>query len=953
MAGIKVVSGTRYTGSFFYRFPTPPATQISSLRSFQSSAGATVASTTVAFTSAAGWRQTLKAMNPAFFRFPGGNNLEGGITATRWQWRNTVGPLVNRPGRVGDWSYINTDGPGLYEYLQWIEVMGMKPIMVVWAGYSLDGDALPQASLAPYIQDAIDQINFAIGPTTNAMGALRAVMGHPAPFTVRFIEVGQLRCHLFPQLTYIATSATSGFVPAITPAPKAWDLHIYSNPNFFRKGCFNFDILPRNSLRVFQGEYAVTRSDSGAGLPYPAIEWYEARTLRSLLRGTARSTGTVAEAAYMTGFDRNSDIVFAASYAPLLNHVNSTQWTPNLTSFTPNTLIRSTSCYVQQMFGTYKGDTYLKSTPNTASSAVQWSVTKNTAQSLIYLKVISTATTSNPVVFTLPLTILSTAGTGTVLSAATGTMNTPTNPSAAVPRVITFTAGTMITYVAPALSASVLIANAPCTWLMPCPNTLTKQERAILLLTLNDPMHEDSTCLLGIYTLLDKALTEEDDPRQGPFLRAAMIFLSAKRSDEEHGALRERLFTCACNQKVRSQHKPVFRPLPEVLEALLFHICSTISDYFMRIGPGKFRKQKANALPEAQPWPCCVSDVIPAAGGEQEVLEGLVGWAVHGPGEGHSIFALIGAMARFWEPFAVQLFEVPVVFGLATYHLQCALDAYEPRALTPAALMVRFISPVIACAQGFFHMLSEVDMGRTIALIVPIYEQLYAIAVPIEPILLHVRAHTASSMDDCRRFFHLVRTLRPCIADGAFVTHPAGERPAMAPFTHFGAAFHRMVEIRNRNQCLHVGCTAKIQARAPVCARCGIVRYCSRECLEAAWAAPRLAHRSLCKQIVALRTATLLTDDKAWAHTVRDSSVHRAPKEFAALCTAQGASARAAEAVWRGIILLTEEKGKFAAEAAERDAAEEDVGLSERSPTTEAPRSNGCVAAALPAEEVD
>ncbi|KAJ6528736.1 hypothetical protein DFH09DRAFT_1327555 [Mycena vulgaris] len=121
--------------------------------------------------------------------------------------------------------------------------------------------------------------------------------------------------------------------------------------------------------------------------------------------------------------------------------------TPNLISFTPNTLIRSTSYYVQQMFGMFKGDTYLDSTTNTAASAVQWSA-------------INTVTTCNTVVFTLPFTILSTAGTATVLSAATGTMNTPTNPNAAVPKAIMFTAGKTIMYVAPALLASALIVNA-------------------------------------------------------------------------------------------------------------------------------------------------------------------------------------------------------------------------------------------------------------------------------------------------------------------------------------------------------------------------------------------------------------------------------------------------------------------------------------------------------------
>ncbi|KAF5389000.1 hypothetical protein D9757_005077 [Collybiopsis confluens] len=520
--GIPVTAGWKYSGSFYYRFPTSPATQVSGSFTvdLRSTTGTVFTSTTVPFTSSAGWKkvtfsftpsstqtsvsnlfalsvnaatvsgltieftlislfpptfnnrangirmdlsQALLDMKPGFFRFPGGNNLEGQTPAQRWAWELTVNDVVNRPGRLGDWGYINTDGLGIYEYLQWIEDMEMEPIMAVYAGYSLNGQSVASADMQQYITEAINQINFVIGSTSTAQGAIRAAMGHPAPFTLNYVEIGNedflsqatasyasyrwadlynALSAEFPQLNFIATSATSGFVPAISPAPKFWDLHIYSNPNFFINGAFNFDILARNGLQFFQGEYATTTQNSGASLPYPFID------------------GSIAEAAYMTGFDRNSDIVFAASYAPLLNHVSSTQWTPNLITHTPNSVIKSTSYYVQQLFSLYKGDTYLTSTTNTASSPVQWSATKNTAGQQVFLKVINTATTANTVVFTLPFGTISTAGTGTVLTAASGTMNTPASPNAAAPKNFTFTAGKTITYNAPGLSASVLIVSA-------------------------------------------------------------------------------------------------------------------------------------------------------------------------------------------------------------------------------------------------------------------------------------------------------------------------------------------------------------------------------------------------------------------------------------------------------------------------------------------------------------
>ncbi|KAJ7686264.1 hypothetical protein B0H17DRAFT_1072186 [Mycena rosella] len=362
----------------------------------------------------------------------------------------------------------------------------------------------------------------------------------------------------------------------------------------------------------------------------------------------------------------------------------------------------------------------------------------------------------------------------------------------------------------------------------------------------------------------------------------------------------------------------------------------------MRVGAGKFRKVKANLPPEAQPWPNCVSDVIPGPGGEQEVLEGLVQWAAHGVG-GHGVFVLIGALARFWEPFAVRLFQNNIVFSLATQHLQYALAAYDPR-VHPAEQMMAFTAPVVACAEGLFHTLSELDMGCTISLLHPIFEPMYAMAVAIEPILLRTRTFTF--LADSRRWFHLIRQLRNVIApDGSWIRSPDGV-PALGPHTHYAAAFHRVVEIRNRNQCRHIACTSKIEARSSVCSRCGIVRYCSHECLEAAWAAPRLPHKSLCKQITALRAATLLADDKAWANTVRDSQVHRSPAGFANMYTALSVDPRIAEAIWRGILLVTDEKMQFATQAAELGAdnqpkmltAGEDAGPpSDQVPTADVP----------------
>ncbi|KAF9046978.1 alpha-L-arabinofuranosidase C-terminus-domain-containing protein [Rhodocollybia butyracea] len=495
--GIPVTAGFKYTGSFFYRTPTPPATKISSsfTAELRSTSGTVFTSTTVPFTTSSSWQQAtftftasstqtsvenlfaltvnaatigeltmeftlislfpptfnnrengmrldisevLLAMKPGFFRFPGGNNLEGETAAQRWAWENTVNSLVDRPGRLGTWGYINTEyvrkWPLRIPAMDWD--MDMEPIMAVYA----------EDDLQPYITEAINQINFVIGDaSTNAQAAIRSAMGHPEPFALTYIEIGNE--DFFSPTTYAdyrwADSLTHSqqnslnfryqwFCATLTPAPTYWDLHIYSNPSI------SFSEIRSLEFIFVLGRVCFNDEQCWVDLDFPFID------------------GSIAEAAYVECFDRNSDIVFAASWAPLLSSVSSIQWTPDLITFSPNTLILSTSYYVQKLFSLFKGDFYLTSTTNTASSPVQWSVTRDTATSQYFLKVVNTATTENTVVFTLPFTPVSTAGTGTILTAPSGTMNTLTNPTAVVPTNFSFTAGKTITYNAPGLSLSIL-----------------------------------------------------------------------------------------------------------------------------------------------------------------------------------------------------------------------------------------------------------------------------------------------------------------------------------------------------------------------------------------------------------------------------------------------------------------------------------------------------------------
>ncbi|KAJ3795568.1 glycoside hydrolase family 51 protein [Lentinula aff. detonsa] len=409
--------------------------------------------------------ETLSAMAPSFFRLPGGNNL-GQTVATRWQWNNTVGPLVERPGRIGDWGYVNTDGLGIFEFLTWCEDLNMQAIMAVWSGFALGGTSIAEDDLGPYIQQAIDQVNFAVGdPTQSDAAALRASLGHPDPFPVAHVEIGnedffaantytyrwnQFSTALqaaFPNLSFLATSDT--FNPVLTPNPAEWDIHVYQTPSWFAENSFIYDGFQRNGTHYFEvsfsGESISTNADDIFGTPADGRLTFP--TMQS-------STG---EAAFMTGLERNSDIVFAASYAPLLNHVVDSQWTPNLVSFDSGNVYPSTSYYVQQLFSLNRGDEYLPSTLPDASGTTFWSVVRRTSvtPNEIIVKVVNTVGTASNVTFQLPFPVEDSATVQLLIGAETDS-NTPNAPNTVSPQTSTITVDQTFAYNAPGFSVSAL-----------------------------------------------------------------------------------------------------------------------------------------------------------------------------------------------------------------------------------------------------------------------------------------------------------------------------------------------------------------------------------------------------------------------------------------------------------------------------------------------------------------
>lgn len=289
--------------------------------------------------------EALNAMKPTFFRFPGGCWVEGNQLAERYQWKQTVGPIDARVPLWNLWGYKATHGIGYHEYLQLAEDLGAEPLFCINAGVA-HADNVGYQLLDQWIQDALDAIEYANGPVTSVWGAARARNGHPEPFGLKYLEIGNenygtvyfdnyeriARAILakYPDMQLVSND-WAGSHPT-TPTPALIDEHYYDNPDWFILNASRYDAQPRNATKVFIGEYAVT---SGTG------------------KGNLR--GAVGEAAFMTGLERNSDHVAMAAYAPLFCNVKHQRWPINLINFDNHRWYGLPSYYVQKMFAENQG----------------------------------------------------------------------------------------------------------------------------------------------------------------------------------------------------------------------------------------------------------------------------------------------------------------------------------------------------------------------------------------------------------------------------------------------------------------------------------------------------------------------------------------------------------------------------------------------------------------------
>ncbi|HPS13737.1 MAG TPA: alpha-L-arabinofuranosidase C-terminal domain-containing protein, partial [Prolixibacteraceae bacterium] len=334
--------------------------------------------------------QMLADLKPGFIRFPGGCIVEGHELSTRYQWKKTVGEPEDRKVQINRWNqefswrsapdYFQSFGMGFFEYFLLAEDIGAEPVPILNCGMACQyntGELVPLDKLDPYTQDALDLIEFANGDVSTQWGKLRKEMGHPEPFHLKFLGVGneqwgsqyverflvmsKIIQEKYPEIKLISGSGPS---PSGDKFDYLWgkmgemnadlvDEHYYMSPGWFLANARRYDTYDRKGPAVFAGEYAA--HDKEGNYPSSRNNWRAA----------------LSEAAFMTGLERNADIVHLSSYAPLFANINAWQWNPDLIWFNNLEVMATPNYYVQKMFSTHKGTRVVPVTLNKEAVAGQ------------------------------------------------------------------------------------------------------------------------------------------------------------------------------------------------------------------------------------------------------------------------------------------------------------------------------------------------------------------------------------------------------------------------------------------------------------------------------------------------------------------------------------------------------------------------------------------------------
>ena len=365
--------------------------------------------------------QMLADLHPGFLRFPGGCIVEGSRLEYRYQWKNTIGPVEGRPLLLNRWNrefvhrptpdYFQSFGLGFFEFFQLCEDIGAQPLPILNCGMACQfnsGELCPLNQLDSYIQDDLDLIEFANGPADSTWGAKRAAMGHPEPFHLRMMGIGneqwgpqyleryaQFAARIKAAHPEIKLVSDAGPSPNDDRFQFLWpklcdmhadivDQHCYANPSWFFNNTHRYDDYNPDGPKVFMGEYAA----QSVGVVSPKNR----NTLECAL----------AEAAYMTGLERNAGVVRMASYAPLFGNVDAWQWTPNLIWVNNHQIYGTPDYYAQQLFSRNRGDFVLPVIGDGVSGTnLFFSAVRDDQSKAVILKVVNAASRPMPAVIAL------------------------------------------------------------------------------------------------------------------------------------------------------------------------------------------------------------------------------------------------------------------------------------------------------------------------------------------------------------------------------------------------------------------------------------------------------------------------------------------------------------------------------------------------------------------------
>ncbi|MFV8391257.1 alpha-L-arabinofuranosidase C-terminal domain-containing protein [Flavobacterium sp. LB2P6] len=385
--------------------------------------------------------QLLYDMKPGFLRFPGGCIVEGRTLAQRYQWKKTVGDVEKRETLVNRWNtefthkpapdYFQTFGLGFFEYFQLSEDLGAQPLPILSCGMACQfntGELVPMEELDPYVQDALDLIEFANGGTETPWGRVRSEMGHPKPFNLKYIGVGNEqwgpdyieRYKVFekaikakyPKMIIVSGSGPFpegdyfeyGMQELKKLNAEIVDEHYYKSPQWFRENATRYDSYDRKGPKIFAGEYAA--QSVAIASPDNRNNWECA----------------FSEAAFMTGLERNAEVVNLTSYAPLMAHEEAWQWTPDLLWFNNLEAYGSANYYVQKLFATNRGTDLIAITKDgkavTGQNNLFASAVKDVNSKEVIVKLVNTAATAQAVNVALKGTKLQAKGTIITLTSA-------------------------------------------------------------------------------------------------------------------------------------------------------------------------------------------------------------------------------------------------------------------------------------------------------------------------------------------------------------------------------------------------------------------------------------------------------------------------------------------------------------------------------------------------------